>query len=101
MGAALSIPRTSEFWARRPNRASTGRAVNYRAGGTFLWKAAWCFFVPGFQEAEAWVGERALQILRGKVSDVAAGMRCSATYTRPLPRGAQGIDTCADYSSKP
>jgi hypothetical protein len=30
----------------------------------YLWKAAWCFFIPGCQETEAWVGERALQIFR-------------------------------------
>jgi hypothetical protein len=56
----------------------------------YLWKAAWCFFVPGCEEAEAWVGERALQILRGKARDVAAGMRRSATPAGPLPRPAQG-----------
>ena len=33
----------------------------------------------GCREVEAWVGERALQILRRKASDVAAGMRRSAT----------------------
>lgn len=49
----------------------------------------WCFFVPGCQEAEAWVGERALQILRGKASDVATGMRRSATLRDLGPRGAK------------
>jgi len=66
----------------------------------YLWKAAWCFFVPGCQEAEAWVGERALQILRGKASDVAAGMRRSATLRDLGPEERKGVDTCADYLVK-
>jgi hypothetical protein len=41
----------------------------------YLWKAAFCFHAEGSEEAEAWVAERALQILKGKASDVAAGMR--------------------------
>lgn len=32
----------------------------------YLWKAAWCFFTPGSEEAEQWVGDRALQILKGE-----------------------------------
>jgi hypothetical protein len=66
----------------------------------YLWKAAWCFFVPGCQEAEAWVGERALQILRGKASDVAAGMRRSATLRDLCREERKGVDTCADYLVK-
>ncbi|MFN2525012.1 MAG: ISKra4 family transposase [Actinomycetota bacterium] len=66
----------------------------------YLWKAAWCFFAPGCQEAEAWVGERALQILRGKASDVAAGMRRSATLRDLCQVERKGVDTCADYLVK-
>jgi hypothetical protein len=66
----------------------------------YLWKAAWCFFVPGDEAAEAWVGERALRILEGKASDVAAGMRRSATLRGLCPVERQGVDTCADYLVK-
>lgn len=66
----------------------------------YVWKAAWCFFVPGCQEAEAWVGERALQILRGKASDVAAGMRRSATLRDLCQEERKGVDACADYLVK-
>lgn len=66
----------------------------------YLWKAAWCFFAPGCQEAEVWVGERALQILRGKASDVAAGMRRSATLRGLRPEERKGVNTCADYLVK-
>ena len=45
----------------------------------YRWKAAWCFHAPGSEEAKQWVGDRALQILKGKASDVAAGMRRATT----------------------
>jgi hypothetical protein len=48
----------------------------------YLWKAIWCFHAPSSEEAERCVGERALQILNGKSSDVAAGMRRSASLRR-------------------
>ena len=45
----------------------------------YLWKAAHCFFSAGSEEAERWVEQRALRLLQGKSSDIAAGMRRSAT----------------------
>jgi hypothetical protein len=41
----------------------------------YLWKAAWCFFEEGDRAAEKWVTERAVRILEGHSSDVAAGIR--------------------------
>jgi hypothetical protein len=41
-----------------------------------------------------------LQILRGKASDVAAGMRRSATLRGLRPEERKGVDTCADYLVK-
>jgi hypothetical protein len=100
MGAALSIPRTSEFWARAgPTRACTRRAANYRVGGTFLWKAAWCFFVPGCHGRKPG-SARVPCSLRGKASDVAAGMRRSATLRDLCQEERKGVDTCADYVVK-
>jgi hypothetical protein len=40
----------------------------------YLWKAAWCFHPPGSEEAEQWVGDRALQILKGE--------RCSRRHAQ-------------------
>ncbi len=40
----------------------------------YLWKASYCFFKEGSDEAEQWVTERALRILQGSSSHVAAGM---------------------------
>jgi hypothetical protein len=51
----------------------------------YLWKAAYCFSAPGTEEAEAWVCERALQVLKGHASRVAARMRGSATLRELAP----------------
>ena len=60
----------------------------------YLWKAAYCFHTEGTEEAEAWVLERALALLQGKVSEVAAEMRrsiglviCSPKATRKVHVG--------------
>jgi hypothetical protein len=66
----------------------------------YLWKAAWCFHPPGSEEAEQWVGDRALQILKGKASDVAAGMRRAATLRQLSANERKPVDTCADYLLK-
>jgi len=44
-----------------------------------LWKAAYVFHPEGSQEAEDWVRERSLRILRGEVSQVVKGLRQSVT----------------------
>ncbi|MGH8472668.1 MAG: ISKra4 family transposase [Gammaproteobacteria bacterium] len=66
----------------------------------YLWTAAFCFYAKGSEDAEAWVLERALQILRGKASDVAAGMRRSATLRGLRRPTREGVDACADYLLK-
>lgn len=63
----------------------------------YVWKAAFCFFASGTQEAEGWVQERALRILQGKSSDVAAGMRRSATLGNLSAQAREKVDKCADY----
>ncbi len=66
----------------------------------YVWKAALCFFPSGTQEAEAWVQERALWILQGKASDVAAGIRRSATLQQLSKKDRENVDKCADYLLK-
>lgn len=66
----------------------------------YLWKAAHCFHAPGTEEAEVWVRERALRILQGHSSQVAAGMRRSATRQALPMESRKGVDTCADYLLK-
>jgi hypothetical protein len=66
----------------------------------YLWKAAWCLFTEGSPDAETWVTERLLSVLKGKSSDVAAGIRRSATKQELAPGDRKGMDKCADYLLK-
>jgi hypothetical protein len=63
----------------------------------YLWKAAYCFHPDGSKEAEAWVTERFRHLLNGQVSDVAAGIRRSATLREFAASQRKAADTCADY----
>jgi hypothetical protein len=66
----------------------------------YLWKAAYSFHTAGTEEAEAWVQDHALALLKRKVSDVAAGMRRSATRQGLSPERREPVDKCADYLLK-
>ena len=66
----------------------------------YLWKAAYCFCSSGSEAAETWVQERALKILQGKASDVAAGIRRSATLQKLSPKARENADKAADYLLK-
>lgn len=62
----------------------------------YLWRAAHCFHKPGSKEAESWVLKRLRMLLTGvSASDVAAGMRRSATRKQLARRGP--VDKCATY----
>jgi hypothetical protein len=63
----------------------------------YLWKAAWVFHEEGSKDAEGWVRERLRQILQGHRSDVAAGIRRSATLRQLSARQRKAADRCADY----
>jgi len=64
----------------------------------YLWKAAWCFFDKGDDAVEEWIAERAVKILNGQCSQVAKGIRISATKKEIANR--ENIDKCADYLLK-
>lgn len=66
----------------------------------YLWKAGLCFFESGSEQLEAWVKKRGLQILQGKSSDIAAGMRRSATLQKLSDSQRRSVDKCADYLLK-
>jgi hypothetical protein len=66
----------------------------------YLWKAAWAFHFAGDAAAESWVGERLAEILRGRSSSVAAGMRRGATLRDLSDSQRAPIDDCADYLLK-
>jgi hypothetical protein len=66
----------------------------------YVWGAAWCFFPKGDAAAEEWVGTRLFDILRGRASHVAAGIRRSATLRGLTRAGRKRADACADYLLK-
>lgn len=63
----------------------------------YLWGAAWSFYAEGDPDAEAWVRDKALAVLRGGASTVAAAIRRKATCLGLAPRTRANADTCADY----
>ena len=66
----------------------------------YLWKAGCAFLGEGESATEAWVQERLLEILRGNSSQVAAGMRRSATSRGLTGQRRKAVDKCADYLLK-
>lgn len=62
-----------------------------------LWRAAYCFHEEGSQEAEDWVKERALRILRGDVSQVVKGLRQMVTKRRMRGTKAKTVLEVAAY----
>ena len=63
----------------------------------YVWKAAGAFF-PGHElEQDRWTRAHLLEILRGKGSLVAAGMRRSATLRKMAAAERKPVDECADY----
>lgn len=66
----------------------------------YLWKAGLCFHGEGTAELEGWVTERLLGVLQGKASEVAAGMRRSATLRGLKKAQRKPVDTCAGYLLK-
>jgi hypothetical protein len=65
----------------------------------YLWKAAWAFHSTKDQ-AGLWVGERLLEILRGRSSQVASGMTGSATKRGLSAKAREPVDKCAQYLLK-
>jgi hypothetical protein len=66
----------------------------------YLWGAGIALHGEGEPKTQRWVSERLFQILCGKSSQVAAGMRRSATIRRLKPRERIGVDKCANYLLK-
>lgn len=66
----------------------------------YVWDATWCLHEEGDPKAEQWVREHATEILRGKSSEVAAGMRRSATFRGLSQAQREPLDKCAEYLLK-
>jgi len=63
----------------------------------YVWKAAGAFFPGQELEQDRWTRAHLLEILRGKASLVAAGMRRSATLREMAVVERKPVDDCADY----
>jgi hypothetical protein len=63
----------------------------------YLWSSAWSFFAEGDPVAEEWVAQKALAVLNGEASTVAASIRRKATCLGLDPRARENADRCADY----
>lgn len=66
----------------------------------YLWKAVTAFCNDGTREAEAWVTERLVRVLHGQASQVAAGIRRSATLRGVCGKRRKRVDKCAGYLLK-
>ena len=63
----------------------------------YLWKAAWSFHDEGDPAAEQWVHDKAIAVLQGKATRVAAGLRRATTRRGLDPPKRAGADACATY----
>ena len=63
----------------------------------YLWAAAWSFFDEGDAAAEEWAGDKAIDVLNGRASIVAAAIRRKATTMRLNQVRRKNADTCANY----
>lgn len=63
----------------------------------YLWKAGAALNPPESPQLEEWVQRRLLEVLRGSSSQVAAGMRRSATRRGLSKAARKPVDTCANY----
>jgi hypothetical protein len=63
----------------------------------YLWKAGHCFEKEGTRDLEKWVLDRLHAVLKGKSSDVAAGIRRSATLRKLTGKKREAVDECARY----
>jgi plasmid stabilization system protein ParE len=66
----------------------------------YVWRAGFAFHPEGGGALQSWVSERFLQILHGRASLVAAGMRRSATMREWDAAQRAPVDQCADYLLK-
>jgi len=66
----------------------------------YVWKAAFSFHAVGSKEAEAWVADQALRILRGEAERVALQMRERMLAHKLGKEKRKAVEKCADYLEK-
>jgi len=84
----------------RIDRVKLTLIVDFIHVAEYVWKAAFAFHERGSEEAETWARERLAEILRGNSSQVAGGMRRSATLRGLTTSQRESVDDCADYLIK-
>ena len=63
----------------------------------YIWASAWSFFDEGDSAAEDWVHDKAIDVLNGRASIVAAAIRRKATTMGLDDSIRKNADACADY----
>jgi hypothetical protein len=63
----------------------------------YLWKAAWSFHDESDPAAEHWVHDKAIAVLQGKATQVAAHIRRAATHRKLSQPARTGAEACATY----
>lgn len=66
----------------------------------YVWEAAKALFPGDTSQQDSWVLKHMREILRGKASTVAAGIRRSATFRTLSAEDRKPVDNCADYLLK-
>jgi hypothetical protein len=88
------------YAALKRNKAKAVVIQDFYHVTEYVWRAAWCLFEEGDPAAQKWVDTHLIDILRGKSSAVAAGMRRSATR-RGLSKAERApLDKSAGYLLK-
>jgi hypothetical protein len=81
----------------RKRQISLRIIVDFIHVAEYVWKAARALDPTDSTAQDAWVRTHLLDILRGKASSVAAGMRRSATRRSLASADRKPVDECADY----
>jgi hypothetical protein len=66
----------------------------------YVWEAAKALFPDDKKKQDSWVLKHMREILRGKATNVAAGIRRSATFRKMGSAERKPVDACANYLHK-
>jgi hypothetical protein len=66
----------------------------------YVWEAAKALFPDDKKKQDSWVLKHMREILRGKATNVAAGIRRSATFRKMGSEERKHVDACANYLHK-
>jgi hypothetical protein len=81
----------------RPDIAVT---VDFVHVAEYVWKAAYCFYKVGSDEAEQWVSEKLKALLEGKAGLVAGAIGRKATRLDLTEKQRENADKCIEYLKK-